>query len=208
VGELVVTGTMDNAGTVILEVADLSQMLVNASIEEADIAKVKIGQKAKVRMQAYPDQVFDGVVRSVALAQTDEKDGTKDYKAEVLLNTSGKRLPTGLSADVEISTQQHKNILKVPSQAVLGRPLDDLPPEIRKSPEIDKTKTVAVVVFVVRDGKAVAVPVKIDASDISDTIIDSGLKGGEHVIVGPYTVLGSIANDQSVKEEAASTTKP
>ncbi|HEY1686205.1 MAG TPA: efflux RND transporter periplasmic adaptor subunit [Tepidisphaeraceae bacterium] len=199
-GELVVTGTMNNAGTVIMEVADLSQMLVNARIEEADVTKVQVGQKAKVRILAYADQVFEGVVRAVALAQTDEKDGTKDYKAEVLLDTKGKRIPSGLSADVEIATAHHKNITKVPSQAVVGRPLDDLPADLRKSPLVDKTKTVATIVFVVKDGKATAVPVKIGASDITDTIVESGLAGGERVIIGPYTVLGTIANGQAVKE--------
>ena len=114
---------MNNPGTVILEVADLSvDACQNAQIEEADIAKVRAGQKAKkIRMQSInPDQIFDGVVQTVALAQTDEKDGTKDYKAEILLNTAKKRIPSGLSADIEIATEQHKNVLKVPSQAVLG----------------------------------------------------------------------------------------
>lgn len=200
-GEMVVTGTMNNPGTVILEVADLSVMLVNAQIEEADIAKVHAGQKAKIRMQAYPDQIFDGVVQTVALAETDEKDGTKDYKAEILLNTGGKRIPSGLSADVEISTEQHKNILKIPSQSVLGRPIDDLPADMRNKPEVDKTKSVATVVFTVRDGKAYAVPVKIGASDITDTIIQSGVKEGDQIITGPYNILQSVANGQTVKVE-------
>lgn len=199
-GELVVTGTMNNAGTVILEVADLSEMLVNARVEEADIATVHPGQKAKVRLMAFPDQVFKGVVQTVALEQTDEKDGTKDYLAAILLDTAGKRIPSGLSADVEIATQQHKNVLKIPSQAVLGRPVDDLSPEALKAPEVDKTKSVATVVYIVKDGKTLATPVKIGASDLTDTIIESGLRGGEHVVIGPYTVLGSLANGQAVKE--------
>jgi len=59
-----VTGTMNNAGTVIMEVADLSQMMMDARIDETSIASVKVGQHAKVRVQAFPDEVFDGVVES------------------------------------------------------------------------------------------------------------------------------------------------
>lgn len=210
VGELVVMGTMNNPGTVIMEVADLSKMLVDARIEESDITRVKPGQTAKIRMMAYPDQVFDGTVQTVALSETKETDGTKDYKAEVLLDTKGKRIPSGLSADVEIETAQHKNVLKVPSQAVLGRPIDDLPPEMRSRPEVDHTKTLATVVFTIKDGKAYPVPVKIGASDLTDTIIESGLNDGDQVVIGPYKILETIANGQKVKEEnvAAPATKP
>jgi multidrug efflux pump subunit AcrA (membrane-fusion protein) len=65
VGEMVVTGTMNNMGTVILEVSDLSEMQVDAQIDETNIANVKSGQKGKVRISAFPDQLFDGVVKLV-----------------------------------------------------------------------------------------------------------------------------------------------
>src|SRR3712207_2041977 len=71
VGEVVVTGTMNNAGTVILEVADLSQMVLKAKVDESAIAQVKLEQRCKVRVEAYRDQVFDGVVKNVALANFD-----------------------------------------------------------------------------------------------------------------------------------------
>src|SRR4030095_16745159 len=62
VGELVVTGTMNNAGTIIMEVADLSQMVLKAKVDETSIADVKGGQKARVRMEAYRDVNFEGTV--------------------------------------------------------------------------------------------------------------------------------------------------
>ena len=71
VGELVVTGTMNNAGTVIMEVADLSQMLLNTRVDETSVADVQVGQKATVRMEAYREKIFEGTVVSVALANFD-----------------------------------------------------------------------------------------------------------------------------------------
>lgn len=205
VGELVVIGTMNNPGTVIMEVADLGTMLVNARIDEGSVARVKVGQKATVRAQAYPDEAFEGAVSSVALSQTEEKDGTKYYKAEVLLKTDGRRIFSGLTADVDIETERHANVLTIPSQAVLGRPVDELPQALRSRPEVDTTKTLATVVFRLIDGKAVITPVKVGASDVTQTIVESGLSAGDQIIVGPYKELEKLMNDQAVKDEAATT---
>ena len=208
VGELVVIGTMNNPGTVIMEVADLSKMLVNARIDEGNVAEVKVGQKAKVRSQAYGDEVFDGVVDTVALSQTEEKDGTKYYKTEVMLKTDGRRIFSGLTADVDIETARHEKVLAVPSQAVLGRPVDDLPQAMRDAPEVDKSKTLVTVVYRVIDGKAVVTPVKVGPSDVTHTLIESGVKEGDTVIVGPYKVLEGLAHDQKVRDEKTATTQP
>ena len=70
VGELVMTGTMNNPGTVIMEVGDLSAMLVVAEVDEVDVGKLEVGQKATVHVNAYPDRKFTGVVDSIALAHT------------------------------------------------------------------------------------------------------------------------------------------
>jgi HlyD family secretion protein len=201
VGELVVTGTMNNEGTIIMEVADLGTMLAIVRTDESSIAQLKVGQRALVHSQAYQDDVFEGTVSSVALDQTEEKDGTRYYETEVLLKTDGKRIFAGLTADVDIETARHEKVLKVPSQAVLGRPLDDLPQDMRDRPEVDKNKTLVTVVYRFLDGKALVTPVKVGASDITHSIIESGLNEGDVIIVGPYKVLEGMKHDQKVKDE-------
>ena len=205
VGELVVVGTMNNQGTVIMEVADLSTMLVKARVDETSIADLEVGQKAKVNVQAYEDQVFDGVVQSVALAATEEKDGSKNYKAEILLDTKGKQVLSGLTADVDIETRRHPGVLKIPSQAILGKRTDDLPAAVRDVPEVDKNRALAPVVFRFQDGKAMMTPVDVGPSDITHTVIKSGLKEGELVIVGPYKVFDKLTHEMKVKDEKATT---
>ncbi len=206
VGELVVTGILNTPGTTIMEVADLSKMLLVARVDESSIASVKAGQKAKVRVQAYPDEVFDGVVETVALARTESKeDGATFYEAKILLSTGGRRILSGLTADVDIETKRHDNVLTAPSQAVLGRPVDDLPADVRTRPEVSPNKTFATVVYRVVDNKATVTPVTVGPSDLTGTVIRSGLKAGDQVIVGPYKALETLANAQAVKVEKPTT---
>ncbi|MGI8905266.1 MAG: efflux RND transporter periplasmic adaptor subunit [Candidatus Sumerlaeaceae bacterium] len=205
VGEMTITGTMNNAGTVILEVADLSQMLLVARIDEADIASVRAGQSAEVHMQAFPNRVFKGKVTKVALASK-EKEKEKNFIAEVLLETNGERIPSGLTGDVDIETSRHTGVLKVPSQAVQGRPVEDLPAELRKVlPQAQKDKSMATLVCRFEKGKAQMVPVAVGPSDVTHTIITSGLNEGDQIIIGPYKILESLKHDQKVKDEKEST---
>jgi HlyD family secretion protein len=215
VGELVVIGTMNNPGTVIMEVADLSQMLVLARVDETDVAGVEAGQKARVHAQAYSERIFDGLVTSVALARTVERSGNmrlddaKVFKVEILLDTNGQRIFSGLTADVEIQTRRHDQVLRVPSQCVLGRPIDDLPQAIRdNNVNVDKSKSVATVVYRFVDGKAIVTPVLVGPSDVSHTLIKSGVNEGDRIITGPYRVLEQLTHEQKVKEQSKSATQP
>ena len=88
VGELVMTGTMNNAASVILEVADLSCMLVVADVGEADVGKLKVDQKATAHVQAYPDDEFAGVVDSIALIYHTSNNGTKVFRTEIVLDNN------------------------------------------------------------------------------------------------------------------------
>jgi HlyD family secretion protein len=205
VGELVVTGTMNNPGTVVMEVADLSKMLFKARVDESAIASVKVGQKASVRVPAYKDREFNGVVTTVALANTEEKDGTKYFKTEILIDIKELTVLSGLNADADIETEVHKDVITVPSQSVLGRAVDDLPTGIREKPEVMKDRTQTPVVYRVVDNNAVVTPVKVGPSDIQRTVIEAGLNAGDVVIIGPYKVLEGLTNEQKVKDEKATT---
>jgi HlyD family secretion protein len=204
VGEMVMTGTMNNPGTVIMEVSDLSRMLLVAQVDEADVGGLEVGQEAVVGVHAFPDIEFRGVVSEIALKHRWSDTRTRYYRTEILLDKDPNiaKLYTGLAAHVDIKTQKHADILKVPSQAVLAREVDELPLDVReKNSEVDKNKTFATVVYKYVDGKAAATPVKIGASDLTHTVILSGLKEGDKVIVGPYKVLEKLKNDQKVRDE-------
>ena len=198
------TGTMNNPGTVIMEVSDLSKMLAVAQVDEADVGALEKGQKGIVVVQAFGNTEFKGVVDEVALKHRFSDTGTRYYRTEILLNKDPnvEKLYTGLTGHADIKTHRHTDILKVPSQAVLAREVEELSVDIRdNSKEIDKNKTFATVVYRYIDGKAIATPVRMGKSDLTHTIILSGISEGDNVIVGPYKVLEKLKHDQKVKDE-------
>jgi HlyD family secretion protein len=198
-------------------------MVVKAKVDESAVAQVDKDQKAKVRMEAFRDKVFDGVVQNVALANFDPQfsrggggssnrnmgsDSGKLFAVEILLDTRDSRRFSGLSADVDIEIKRYDDIVKVPSQAVLGRTPDSLPTEVRNRPEVDSAKATVPVIYRLVDGKAVATPVSIGASDLTHTVIKSGLDAGDLIITGPYKVLENLKDGQKVKADNEASTRP
>jgi HlyD family secretion protein len=202
VGELVMTGTMNNPGTVIMEVADLSRMLLVAQVDEAEIGRLEVGQKAAIHVQAFAEEEFSGVVDTIALTHDRSLNGSKYFKTEILLDKTARQLYSGLTADVDIETKVHQQVIRVPIQAVVGREVDTLPMDIReKNDQIDMNKTFVSAVYRLIDGKAVVTPVKTGPSDMTHIIIESGITIDDEIVTGPYKVLESIKHDQLIQDE-------
>lgn len=200
VGELVVIGTLNNPGSVIMQIADLSRMLVRTRVDESNVALVSEGQDATAYLNAYGEKGFAGKVQFMKLQRELWRDGSGYVEAEVMLDeVEDERLYNGLTANVDISVQKLENVLKVPSQSVLDRRIEDMPDEvIRDNLNVDEAKTFMRVVFVFEGGKAIAKPVTIGSSDLTDTVILSGLDEGDRVIAGPYSVLRELKHEADV----------
>ncbi len=200
VGELVVIGTLNNPGSIIMQIADLSKILVRTRVDESNVALVSEGQEATVYLNAYPDKQFGGKVQFMKLQREVWRDGSGYVQAEVLLDDlAGERLYNGLTANVDISVQTLADVLKVPSQAVVDRRIEDLPDEVvQNNPLVDLSKTFTRVVYVFENGKALARPVKIGSSDLTDTVVLAGLTEGDRVIVGPFSVLRELKHNTGV----------
>ena len=213
-GELVVVGTMNNAGTKILTVADLGSVRLKAKVAESDVARVSAGQDATVRVNAYRNRDFKGSVDRVALARGTEQSfgssaggagsGTGGwFKCEVKLDLAeGETLLSGLAANVDIVVATTQGLL-IPSQSLLEKKLDDLPKDIAESPLVDKVRKKAIVVFRMVDGKAVLTPIKTGASNLTDTMVVEGLSEGDVVVTGPYRVLERLKQGDAIREETA-----
>jgi HlyD family secretion protein len=205
VGEVVLVGTMNNPGTVIMIVADLTRMILNARVAETDIASVEENQNAKIFINAYPDEVFHGIVRKIALQRTIELDGTGYFETEIELQLeAGRIIYSGLVANVDIEVAEHEGVL-IESQAIVERLVDDLPADIRRNPLVNRAKRTASVVYRIIDDKAVCTPVKTGASDLTHSVVREGLEVGEEVVVGPFKVLEKIHHDELVKREEEAT---
>jgi HlyD family secretion protein len=207
VGE-VVTGSTTNPGTVLMTVADLSRMILNAEVSESDIASVAVGQKAQVHINAYPDETFAGTVRQIALQRSVAPNGTGYFKVEVEIDLQGRRIYSGLIANVDIEIRTHDGII-VPYQSIVVRDVESLPDEARRSELVDHSRRKCNVVYRMVDGKSVCTPIRPGPSDLTHRLVLEGLAEDEDVIIGPYKVLESIKHDERVKvqqdpgEEAA-----
>lgn len=207
IGETVITGTMNNAGTVIMTIADLSRMRMVARVAESDVTKVQPGQTANIFIIGHGEEPFRGVVSRIALQRTMANDGTGFFETEVDLRLDGREVRSGHTANVEIEIGKHQGLV-VPSQCVVDRVLDELPVSVvQQSVAADSTKRAVRVVYRVVDGKTVVTPVEVGPSDQSHTLVVAGLNAGDMVVSGPYKALDTLKHDTAVrdltKDEAA-----
>jgi HlyD family secretion protein len=195
VGELVVVGTMNQQGTVIMTVADLDKMRMLAQVAEADIAKVKVGQPCDIRINAYKDQVFKGVVTDVALQRTGGSAGATaatqgggTFKVTVSIDSGGTQILSGLAGTVDITIAEHRGLV-LPSQAIVERRTEDLPETAFATGLAERSRRVTAVVFIDDGGKAIMAPVRTGPSSMTQTIVEEGLEADQTVVTGPYKAL-------------------
>ncbi len=169
------------------------------------MADVAVGQQAKIYINAYPDEVFGGTVRQIALQRAGSPDGTGFFVTEVEIDLQGRRIYSGLVANVDLEIETHEGVL-VPQQAIVARDVDDLPEEVRENPLLDQTKQKVNVLYRLVEGKAVCTPIKPGASDLTHRLILAGLEEGDEVITGPLKVLSELNHDDRVKPAVKSQT--
>jgi len=202
-GETVIVGTTNNPGSIIMEIADLSQMLLKAQVDEANIAPVEVGQDAKIYINAYTDREYDGKVQKIALKRQVAADGTGTFEVEILMDLSeGETLYSGLSASTDIVVEHFYDAMIVPSQAVVDRRIEELPEEIKEGNDlVDLNKTFTRVVYRVVDGKTRVTPVRVGPSDLTQTVITEGLGKDDIIVTGPFRVLVDLQNDKAVRDQ-------
>lgn len=228
-GEVVVTGTMNNPGSVIMTVADMSQMEVEAQVDESEVKDIAVGQPAEIQVDALPSQKFSGVVSQVGNAAVSTSSlssagsaASVNYLVRVRINEKSDLLRSGMSANVEITTANKKDILVVPIQSVVMRraEAEKREAEMKKGGKGARPRAALAdtgagdqgdgsgrrrrekeqeVVYVVESGRAAIVPVTIGVSDQDNIEIISGLKEGQQVIKGPFRVLRNIKHGDRIK---------
>ncbi len=220
-GETVVVGIQNSPGSTLMTLADMSVITAEVKVDETDIVNVKLGQPADVTIDAMPKKVFHGVVseignnaivRSTGLSTSQSNIASqeaKDFKVVVTLNDPPPNLRPGLSATAKITTATRKDVLSIPIQALTVRQRGDLEKIHGKekdtvqaaSPQLSpgKAKEEIQGVFVVRDKKAVFVPVETGIAGTTDIEVTKGLKQGDEIITGSYKVLRTLKNGAAVK---------
>lgn len=204
VGELVL-GTFNNAGQVIMEIADLRVMVMKAEVDESSIAQVKKGQNASIFINAYPGETFNGKVEQITQQRQVSREGKNYFETEIVLELKeNQTLLAGLTANTDVQVETQYDVLRVPSQAVLDRRIEELPTEAQgKIDANQRTKSFTRVVYRVVDGKAIATPVITGTSDLTHTVVLSGLGIGDKVVTGPYKVLATLKDGMKLTEMPA-----
>lgn len=215
-GERVV-GTIQMTGTEMMRIANLNIMEVRVDVSENDIPRVSIGDEVDIEVDAYIDRIFKGTVTQIANSASNSataaltSDQVTNFEVRVLINPSsyqdliaaGNRYPfrPGMSSTVEINTESKGDILTVPIQSVVVREKKDLvkKKESKKKKGSEETETtkntedddeLVEVVFIAMEGDTVRiVPVTTGIQDDTYIEITKGLKKGEKVVSGPYSVL-------------------
>jgi len=215
-------GTFAVAGlstTALLTIADMSQINVEVKVDETEIDKVMVGQKAKIKVDAFGDKEIEGEVTQktpLAVGKSQTSGGlsvninvqeAKEFRVVIRLNELPEEMRSGLrpgmSATATITTKTVDNVIAVPLQAVIEKKPDASPsPTVQGDtpPPADKPKTITGV-YILDGNKAKFVEVTTGIVGESDREITSGLKAGDEVITGPSRVLNTLKDGAVVKKQ-------
>jgi HlyD family secretion protein len=223
-GETAVVGTMNNAGTVLLTIADMSVLEAEIEVDETDIPNVALGQVAKVKIDAVPDREFKGKVTEIANSPIQTSTNTSGqrqattFKVVVTIEEQVPDVRPGFTCTAEITTATRKGVVAVPIQALTVRDLlytnaGQLvrePPPRRKRSADDATASRPETpeghirketegVFLYQDGKAVFTPLKTGVAGEQYFEVTQGLKPGDQVITGPFASVRELADGEGVR---------
>lgn len=229
-GETVVVGTMNNAGTVLLTIADMSVIEAEVEVDETDIPNVAVGQSAIVKIDAFPDKKFPAKVTEVGnspITTSGQTTRATNFKVVVQIEGLVTDVRPGFTCTAEITTATREQAVAVPIQATTVRemvvdangqmvrepidPKDANRPRRPSSASADlkpgQSRKELEGVFVVVDGRAVFTPVKVGVAGDKYFEVTEGLKAGDEVITGPFASVRTMKDGDPVKVTSSAAAK-
>ena len=226
-GETAVVGTMNNPGSQLLTIADMSVLEAEVEVDETDIPFIALGQPATITIDAIEDRMFRGHVTEISnspIQANTQQGGQRQATTFQVVITLDEEIPNfrpGFTCTAEITTAKRQSVTSVPIQALTVRELlfdpqgkyvreeiDERDRRRRRSdtsastadePPPGHTRKETEGVFIVRDNKAVFTPVKIGIAGEKYFEVLEGLKGGERVITGPFANVRELTDGQEIR---------
>lgn len=211
-GEVVITGTMNNPGTRIMVISDLSEMQVRCRVDETDVPLVKADQVARIYLQSDTQKSIPGHVLRVATKGT--KPPGRDvvtFETLVLVDADDPRVKPGMTANMEIEVARADNVLIVPVESVVHRKRRDLPEELvarydeqQDSDSPGQTRRAAEylkIVFCISDDVAHPHLVETGISDATAVEIVNGISVDDRIVTGPFRGLDQLKEGSKIKIE-------
>jgi len=215
-GENAIMGTLNNPGTVLLVIADLSQIEAEVEVDETEVVFVRVGQEARITLDAYPNRSFNGVVTEVGNSAIRTQVGlgqsSVDFKVVISVADSIPNVRPGLSASAKVNVAEVKDALSVPIQCLTIRQRS----EISGTAEADTVGEDADAadqnndvegVFVVKDDAVTyhAVEIGIAGSEYFEVL--HGLEAGDVVVSGPFKAINELKEGDPVKIASKTSTR-
>ncbi|HEX9982756.1 MAG TPA: efflux RND transporter periplasmic adaptor subunit [Thermoanaerobaculia bacterium] len=198
-GEVAVIGTMNNPGTKLMTIADMSVVEAVMEVDETDIPNVKVGQRATVTIDAYPNKTYNGIVTEVgsspmSAAGMQSSAEAVNFEVKIQLENPPAGVRPGFSASADIITGSAPKALAIPIQALV----------VREKPGTGAGKSQEEEgVYVHDNGTVKFVPVKTGLAGDTSIQILTGLKDGQQIVTGPFRALRDIKDGAKVKEQPA-----
>ena len=198
-GEVAVIGTMNNPGTVLMTISDMSVVEAVMDVDETDIPNVKVGQTATVTVDAYPNKTFEGKVTEVASSPR-ERGATAgseaiNFEVKIQLQDPPAAIRPGFSCSAEILTGTRPKATSVPIQALIVREKETKGKPTSAKPQEEE----GVYLFDAKTGIAKFRTITTGLTGESSTEVVTGIKEGDEIITGPFKALREIKDGDKVR---------
>ena len=218
-GETVIVGTMNNPGTVVLTISELSRVEAVLEVDETDIPYIALGDSTILELDAFPNRLFGGVVTEIGNSAIRPPVSTAgsgqtaaiDFEVVITMDDPPGGIRPDLSTTADIITARRQNSLSVPIIALTVRPeeeeADDAPIGEREDdertrgplsrPDMEDVEGV----FVVEDGQVRFAPVEIGITGQEHFEVLTGVTQGDTIVAGPYQQIRNLNNGDRVQEQ-------
>ena len=210
-GETVIVGTMNNPGSLVLTVSDLSVMEVVLEVDETDVPEIALGDEATVELDAFPELEFPGLVTEIgnsAIRPPSQSAGsgqtpTIDFEVVVTLINPPAELRPDLSATAEVITDTRDNQLSIPIISLTLREEEEDGNGTSSSGNGragDKSDPIEGV-FVIREGRVTFTPVQVGIAGQEYFEVLAGVSLGDSIVSGPYQVIRELEDGEAVRHD-------
>jgi len=218
-GETAIVGTMNNPGTVLLTVADLSEMEAVVEVDETDIPQIELGDSASIEIDAFPDRVFTGRVTEIGHSSIQggalglsgsTSDQSVDFEVVIRLDEPPGALRTDLSATADVVAEVRDSVLSIPIIALTLRtpepdeveePSGDSEGEPIELVEEEEPEEMEGVFVMAEDNTVTFRPVKVGIAGREHFEVLEGLEEGEIIVAGSYQAIRQLQDGNLVKPE-------
>ena len=203
-GEVTVIGTMNNAGTQLLTISDMGSVEAVMMVDETSVPQVKIGQKATLSIDAYPNTKFEGTITEVGSSPIAKNDPDLltltanseaiNFKVKIRLDKPPETIRPGFSVTADIVTGRREGATAIPIQALVVRdvPVKEKKPAAGSRPETEEG------VYVIKDGKLAFDKVETGIAGELMIEVKKGPAVGQQIVTGPFKVLRQVKEGDRV----------